>query len=258
MSVTNYPPLVGRFADACRDIFGSNLTGVYLHGSLAMGCFNPEKSDIDLLVVTDAPAEREQKRRLLELCVQLNEEAPPKGLEMSVVRRADCLKPVHPIPFDLHFSPAHLDWYRRDAEDYLDKMNGTDPDLAAHFTITRARGVALCGAPVAEVFGEVPRADYFASILSDIESAAEDILENPVYVTLNLCRVCAFAEAGLVQSKREGGEWALEHVPEYAAFIGAALKSYNTSAAWRPDPEAAAAFCRALRARIDAAAERRD
>ncbi len=31
--------------------FREQLTGIYLHGSLAMGCFQPEKSDIDLLVV---------------------------------------------------------------------------------------------------------------------------------------------------------------------------------------------------------------
>jgi predicted nucleotidyltransferase len=28
-----------------------NLIGVYLHSSIAMGCFNPSRSDIDLLVV---------------------------------------------------------------------------------------------------------------------------------------------------------------------------------------------------------------
>ena len=44
--------LADRFAAGCVDIFGKDLTGVYLHGSLAMGCFNPQKSDIDLMVVT--------------------------------------------------------------------------------------------------------------------------------------------------------------------------------------------------------------
>ena len=72
-------------------------------------------------------------------------------------------------------------------------------------------------------------------------------------MTLNLCRVCAFAEEGLVQSKREGGEWALEHAPEFAAFVGAALESYATDAPFAPDSETAISFCRALRARIDAA-----
>ena len=245
--------LADRFAAGCVDIFGKDLTGVYLHGSLAMGCFNPQKSDIDLMVVTEDASSPRQRRALLDLSVLLNAEAPKKGLEMSVVRRADCETPVHPIPFDLHFSPAHLDWYRRDPEEYVQKMNGNDPDLAAHFTILRARGVCLVGAPVAEVFGPVPRQAYLDSILCDVESAAEDILENPVYIALNLCRVCAFAEDGLVLSKREGGEWGLQNLPEWAEFIGAALNSYNTDADWRPEDVQAQAFCRALKARIDTA-----
>ncbi len=32
-----------------------NLIGIYLHGSLPMGCFNAEQSDIDLLVVIAEP-----------------------------------------------------------------------------------------------------------------------------------------------------------------------------------------------------------
>ena len=78
-------------------------------------------------------------------------------------------------------------------------------------------------------------------------------MENPVYVTLNLCRVYAFAEQGLVQSKREGGEWALGRVPEFTAFVGAALESYNTDAPFTPEPEAGRAFCRALKSRIEKA-----
>ncbi|SHE36805.1 Nucleotidyltransferase domain-containing protein [Caldanaerobius fijiensis DSM 17918] len=30
-----------------------NMVGIYLHGSLAMGCFNPEISDIDILVIIE-------------------------------------------------------------------------------------------------------------------------------------------------------------------------------------------------------------
>ncbi len=34
--------LLNRFADASRQAFGDQLTGIYLHGSLAMGCFSPD------------------------------------------------------------------------------------------------------------------------------------------------------------------------------------------------------------------------
>lgn len=31
--------LLKKIVGLCREVFGENLTGVYLHGSLAMGCF---------------------------------------------------------------------------------------------------------------------------------------------------------------------------------------------------------------------------
>ena len=36
-------------------ILASNLVGMYVHGSIAMGCFKPDSSDIDVLVVVDQP-----------------------------------------------------------------------------------------------------------------------------------------------------------------------------------------------------------
>ena len=43
--------LISDFTGMNRRILGDKLCVVYLHGSLAMGCFNPEKSDIDMIVV---------------------------------------------------------------------------------------------------------------------------------------------------------------------------------------------------------------
>ncbi|WP_245585925.1 nucleotidyltransferase domain-containing protein [Paenibacillus pinihumi] len=42
---------MNQAAELFRVELGSNLAGIYVHGSVAMGCFNPEKSDLDLLVV---------------------------------------------------------------------------------------------------------------------------------------------------------------------------------------------------------------
>ena len=43
--------LLNRFISESKRIIGDDLAGIYLHGSLAMGCFNPDRSDIDLIVV---------------------------------------------------------------------------------------------------------------------------------------------------------------------------------------------------------------
>ena len=84
------------------------------------------------------------------------------------------------------------------------------------------------GLPVAEVFGEVPRADYLDSILYDVEGAREEIAENTMYLTLNLARGLAYQAEGLILSKQEGGEWGLNHLPEeYHPLIRAALREYE-------------------------------
>ena len=43
--------LIDRLTDRCREILGGDFVGLYVHGSYAMGCFNPEKSDIDYIIV---------------------------------------------------------------------------------------------------------------------------------------------------------------------------------------------------------------
>lgn len=49
--------------DDLRALVGASLVGVYLHGSLAMGCFNPARGHIDLLVVTHDGMAVETKRQ---------------------------------------------------------------------------------------------------------------------------------------------------------------------------------------------------
>ena len=126
------------------------------------------------------------------------------------------------------FSKVHLDWYRNNPEDYIAKMKGTDRDLAAHITVIRARGVCLCGAPIDEVFGEVPKQDYIDSLWHDIADAEGDIAEDTMYLTLNLARVLAFLQDGSVLSKKEGGEWGLKNLPEkYHGLLREALSEYR-------------------------------
>ena len=216
------------FVKESREILGDNLVGVYLHGSAVMGCFNEKKSDIDLLVVVNEEISDEIKMRYMNMVVRLNADAPEKGIEISIVRKEVCKPFVYPTPFELHFSAAHLEWYKTDPADYVEKMKGTDKDLAAHFTIIYHRGKCLYGKEIKDVFEKIDREDYLDSILSDVENAEEDIITNPVYIILNLCRVLAYKREGLILSKKEGGEWGLKNLPKkYHALILQALGEYT-------------------------------
>lgn len=220
--------LLRRFVAQSKTILRENLVGIYLHGSAVMGCFNPSKSDIDLLVVVNDPIPEAVKKAYMDMVVELNVSAPAKGIEMSIVTRNVCSPFLYPTPFELHFSVAHMNWYRNDPEDYVRKMKGTDGDLAAHFTIIAKRGKCLYGMPVKEVFADVPQQYYMDSIYNDVADAAEDIVENTMYLTLNLPRVLAYQKEGLVLSKKEGGLWALQNIPgEFHSLIRGALGEYE-------------------------------
>ena len=217
-----------NFTKECKKILGDNLVGVYLHGSAVMGCFNPDKSDVDLLVVVKEKPSDAVLRTFMDMVVSLDETGPAKGIEMSIVEQSVCRPFVYPTPFVMHFSKMHLGWYRDDPEDYVREMNGADKDLAAHVTVIRRRGKCLYGAPITEVFGEVPERDYMDAIWYDISDATEEIVDNTMYITLNLARVLAWQRDGSVLSKQEGGEWGLKNLSEkYHGLLREALSEYR-------------------------------
>ena len=156
-----YSALLDKFTFGTREILKDNLVGIYLHGSAVMECFHPQKSDIDLLVVIKNDMSHENKRAFMDMVVELNQQAPEKGIELSVIKEEECNPFVYPTPFELHFSIAHLSWYLQNPEDYIEKMNGMDKDLAAHCTILYHRGKMLYGKEIREVFGKVKREAYF-------------------------------------------------------------------------------------------------
>jgi len=123
----------------------------------------------------------------------------------------------------------HLNWYKNNSKDYIEKMNGTDQDLAAHFVITKNRGIVLYGKAISEVFGEIPSEAYLYSIKSDIMDLQDDVIDNPIYIILNLCRVLSYVKDGLVLSKKEGGEWVLKNIDgKYRGLIKDALVFYSS------------------------------
>lgn len=229
-----WPPAVrGQLRELQRGLLaalGEGLVGIYLHGSLALGGFNPEQSDLDLLAVTEGPLTAESKRRLIEVLLRLS--GKPRPIEISFLGRGDLRPWRHPTPYQLHYGE---NWRSR-YEELLDtearweqsEQQPTDPDLAAHITVLRERGVRLQGRPIREVFPEVPRADYIDSIVQDFYWAKERLGEDPVYFVLNACRVYAYLKEGRILSKVEAGAWALRTVPErWREILATALEIYR-------------------------------
>jgi len=214
-----------------RQAVGPNLQGFYLHGSLAMGCFNPARSDLDVIAVTGKGMTVETKHAVA--AILLRRSGAPHPIEISFLRRRDLAPWRYPTPFDLHYSEA---WRARFEGDLAsgawrrwNEEGREDPDLAAHIMMLRQRGVILFGPPIARVFPPVPREDYLASILADYATARDASVQRPVYGGLNLCRVYRYLRDGSICSKEEGGAWAEHALPwDFQPVIQQALAVYRS------------------------------
>ncbi|MCP3029488.1 aminoglycoside adenylyltransferase domain-containing protein [Halobacillus sp. A5] len=212
----NIEHFVLNLLNETKQIIGNEIIGFYLHGSLAMGGFNPGSSDIDLLVVTNHWLGVEKKKRLAELFLRYS--GAPYPIEISFLHKEQVLKGSHPFPFDFHYSECWRERYAAALSNgssiYINEEVSTDPDLAAHIQVLRHRGVCLEGEPIAEVFPVIPPEDYLSSIMGDYEECVVNIERDPIYCTLNMLRVLMYLKTGAVVSKEEAGEWGMSAFPE--------------------------------------------
>ncbi len=221
---------VERLCIGLTDTLSANLVGIYLHGSLALGCFNPERSDMDLLVVTATPMEAEIKRDVAALLLRVSNDPCP--VEITFVTRHALGAGIYPVPFDLHYGE---EWRRQTQEQLADgswlrwnEVQRQDPDLAGQIAVTRERGLCLQGEPIVQVLPRVPPETLRDCFLLECDWALERIVENPVYGILNPCRAWTYLIEGRLLSKAEGGDWALQRLPEpYRALVAHALAVYR-------------------------------
>jgi predicted nucleotidyltransferase len=215
------------------EIIKGDLIGLYIHGSLAMGGFNPDRSDIDVLVVTKKTMTVETKRKLAKLFLMCSNS--PFPVEVSFLNLNQLTEWQHPCPYDFHFSEFWRERYENDLVSgtykYLNGEVNTDADLAAHIMITTTRGVCVKGSHIGDVFPLVPRSDYLSSILGDFKDCLTNIEEDPIYCTLNLIRVFWYLKEEVISSKLEAGNWGLVTFPkEMSMTINKVVKCYSSEA----------------------------
>jgi streptomycin 3"-adenylyltransferase len=210
-----------------RQVLGEDLTGFYLHGSLAMGCFNPKSSDIDFLAVVRRKLTVPEKKAIIDYLLSINDGSSPVAPEMSIVTEDSVKKMEYPTPFELHYSNS---WWERYLSGEVDwNTQKYDEDLVMHYLAIRWRSICLYGKAIKEMFPEIPREICLASIISDLNWIIERIKTLPAtYCILNPCRMLAFLREDKVLSKKEGGEWALANLPaRFKDTISQALAIYT-------------------------------
>lgn len=211
--------------EAFETLVADRLVGLYVHGSLALGCFNSARSDVDVIAVVDEPLSGEEKLQLIDGLLRIS--AAPYAIELHVLARANLEPWRYPTPFDLHYGESHREDFAFDPLGALQaQADATDPDLAAHLSVVREAGVVLAGPVPADVFPEVSKDDLADSLRRDLEWTRNS--RSALYAVLSPCRVWAALATGDVHSKASGARWALERLPDdLRPLVERALASYE-------------------------------
>jgi hypothetical protein len=195
-----------KVAAALADLLGSQLAGVYLHGSAVLGGFDLRRSDIDILAVCHGPMEPAQQSAAAAALSDQRLPCPARGLELSIVTLETARHPTADPAFEFHLTAGPEGTKVVDGHD-----RSGDPDLVLHFAVCRSAGRLLGqGLPAAEVFDPVAEHLVLAQLASELRWGREHAPGE--YAVLNACRAWRFAVDCALVSKVDGGQWALDRL----------------------------------------------
>jgi hypothetical protein len=207
-----------------------NLGGLYLRGSLAMGGFRPESSDIDLLVVTYQRVKDGEFASLVELHNALAASDLPfaNRIEIAYIDQYALRRYQPGQRFPTMGQGETLAWAEHHANWILERW------------VVRERGIALFGPLPITLIDPISRAelvDATRARLQDWAVWASDINDpewqwprrHKFYVVETMCRSLHTLATGELGSKAQAVAWALQALPEpWRALV-------ERSRAWQVD-----------------------
>ncbi len=208
--------LLREVADALRDIFASNLVGVYLGGSLSYGDFEPGRSDIDVTVILEKAASTRDCEAIGRLHWHVERTYPrwAKRIECSYIpldMLQSVLPPRMPRPY---FGNGVLYDRARCGNEWL---------ITKH--LLRTSGIPLLGPAFSTLTAPVNIADVQRACIRDLhdewkpKATDTDYLRDShqqSYVVLNLCRILYTALCAATSSKRVAATWVMEQFSRLA------------------------------------------
>jgi hypothetical protein len=193
-----------------RSALGRNLTGVYVHGSVATGAFNPRTSDIDVVATTRTLTDGPSNERIHEVHGAMHGWGsdrwadrlevmfmPARALGMAGVPRISVLE-LHP---DEGF-----------------KVQPLGSDFMIQKRILRQHGITLFGPKIAKVVAPVTNGELRDAVIGNLREWWRPQLEYPgqflkrsyqAYAVLTMCRALCILATGELVTKPEAAAWAM-------------------------------------------------
>jgi hypothetical protein len=233
-SVLAYAQLVAAEVAATT---GGLLQAVYVHGSAALGGWQADRSDVDMLLIADDAVSAATLDQMAGSLVATSAACPGRGLESSAVGSAQARAPAAPWPYLLHVATGPGEpggRIHRGAD------SAGDADLLIHYAVARAAGWAAYGPPAADLIGEVSRPAILEYLAGELDWGLQHAPE--AYAVLNACRSLMYLEEGRIVSKIAGGKAALRLGQGPEQIIRSALAQQEGREPEQPSREEAIDF----------------
>jgi Domain of unknown function (DUF4111)/Nucleotidyltransferase domain len=222
-----------ELAERLTGVLAGELVGAYLVGSLALGGYEPGRSDVDVAALVRRPLSVVEKEAVVATC--RHEALPCRARKLELVVSVPDRIPDFELNLNSGAGEHHVD---------LDALRASDHWYVIDAAIARAAGVPVVGPPPGEVFPELPRVMVVSALRASIRWQVEHELP-PDDIVLNAARTRRFLDEGVWSSKAEAGEWALARLPD-REVVEAALALRRGEPGADLSRESAGAFAAAL------------
>ena len=210
--------VISFLSNGISSALSNTLVGIYIFGSLSYGDFNPETSDIDLMVILEEPAS-EAEINVLKTLHKTTETTFPRW-----AKRIECsYTPREMLPSIL---PPGARPYYGEGTFYATAPYGNE--WIINLYLLRAHGITVVGPAFTQLIKPIAVTDVQEACKRDLLKEWEpklrepDWLDNPhyqSYLVLNLCRILNTVINGTTLSKIQSAAWVKKEYPEWSGLV---------------------------------------
>lgn len=203
-----------------RGIFGADLVGIYVYGSLIWGDFNCERSDIDILVAIKNEVSHAQFENLEIMHSELISQFPAwhDRLDIAYVSLYLLKNFKNATGKIAVISPG---------EDFNSKEAGRD--WLVNYYLVQNNSITLYGPKPDTIIEPISEIEFINNVKDqamewkNLVTHTKDSIGFQYYAVLTLCRVFYVLSIGKQASKLVAGTWMLERFPKWYDLIARAL-----------------------------------
>lgn len=205
----------------------TNLTGIYLYGALATGCYHPRHNNIDLIVVVREDIDDPTLWVLIRLLTRVS--SKPYSYSVSLIKESTLFPWRHPIPLIFHYEESLRPHYTQMLKDMRFEpisFQRAKMILTLKIGMIQRWGICLVGQELEYTFPSIPRTDFLKALMWDVETAYENMIYDPVYAVLALSRAYYFLLKGQIVCRDTAAELILPELNTDIQIIVNAIIEY--------------------------------